>query len=267
MKNINLIKLSDKLDFEWSFRSSPESNFVILFGKNKPYVEFQRNEQDSPQRPLEYDHKVDQFWIDLVEGKGKKLWNGKTLAIDGIHAQGDSLSVTYSETAYKDILFKKNLGLQELTRRYGTAAGKAHSFTCILPIDIRTHEILWGVVGRLTSQEPGIVDIIGGALDYQEPFSYELVLHKTLEEVEEELGTGLDAASVFPISLNYHDGCVFFVFGTFIHEEVLHQNFRGNEEIEKLVSADLTEVSRLPISPDVQFLLQYKDELEEQLFR
>ncbi|AVR98924.1 hypothetical protein [Pseudoduganella armeniaca] len=202
----------------------------------------------------------EEAWQAKARAQGRNLWNGPIYTAEAIHVEGGRHVLEIGRGEYKDIVFKRAVGARYIEQTFGAAHVRRHMFTALLPMDGAGNGLL-GVVGSLTIQQPGILDLVGGSLgaDEFELSSLQSIKQFTLTEFEEETGVLVDHRHVELWSINHDGDCLFFVFRLTTELAELERSFRTNDELDRLVSVDLRSRASLKyaVSSDVNFIQSY----------
>lgn len=201
------------------------------------------------------------FWLACKQKYGDKLWNGTVCTVETIRVKDQKIILEMGKCEYKDIMYKNQVGLEKF-KAFGLGRLIAHSFTCILPI-LKNKQIVLGVVGAGTVQSPGLIDIIGGTLNLDEKpiTSFENIQQMTVNELQEETGMKISLLQLIPYSINYHDGCCFFLFVVKMQTDSIMSKFQSNDELSRLlcISLEALKKQHQNMTNDVKFMLAYAD--------
>lgn len=246
-------QIYDTVEIDWQKQQWQQKDFV-LFLDNTCNIEF--IETSKTPHSLAYQHTVNQHWDKQITLKQGKLWNNQVLSITKISLLNQKLSVYYTYTEYKDILYKQQVGLNFLRHHFPNDI-ENHSFTAILPQ--LEYQYLWGVVGNGTIQAEGLIDIIGGSVEFEPNFSWQKLQQKTCAELREETNLVIAPNNITNFTLNYFDGCVFFLFKTPLIKAQFESLQVDKLELKQVITAEPNELltGSYILSKDTQFILKY----------
>lgn len=241
------------VSIDWEKDNWSQEDFVIFLDKADRLF---FRETQKKQHTLGYCQAVNSFWADFSLRNLDKVWNGRVISINKLVKSYNKITLFYCFTEYKDILFKKQMGIAYLRQNFPLDI-ENHSFTAILPII--GEEYVWGIVGNGTVQEENLIDMIGGSLDYQTNFNFKDLINKTLEEMLEELNLKICENLISLYSINYFQGCLFFLFTTKIDKLTLNTIQPDTSEIKQILTSKPENllIKNFKLTKDVKFILSY----------
>lgn len=177
------------------------------------------------------------LWIAKKNELGDRLWNGIVYTIEQIGSVDGKLSLDLGRCEYKDILFKEAIGVQELLDTYGKNCLLQHLIVCVIPIT--TDELLiLSEVGGGTSQQRGLVDLIGGTANRDEvnALCFDDLSQFAFRELKEEIGLGAEDGCLRPWVLVGYSGrfALLYTFHLYVSSQDLKYTL-NEEEVASLV--------------------------------
>jgi hypothetical protein len=213
--------------------------------------------------PPDYLHERERAWERVKAIHGAHLWNGRIWTVRGAQARDGKLVLSTSACEYKDIVFKQEAGAGGVARRFGPDCLHVHGFTAAVPVT-RDGYGYFGVVGRGTLQQEGLLDLIGGSLNLDERSLDTIgdVMMMTIEELEEEADIAVAPSACELLSLNFHSGSCFFLFRVRLDAEPTAARL-PNEELAGLERCRCEDVGgiRRPVTPDLALFSTYAGRL------
>lgn len=227
------------------------------------------SEVNNRQLSVEYLKERDESWEEMViqgSDKGKKFWNGKLYSIEGFSQTDLNNPVIYfGEMEYKDRLFKKKIGEEELIKRFGKENLLLHCGVSVV-ITTKDKKIVVGKKRMSVGLEKSVLSHVSGNLnkdelhvkDIKDLYSY------ILKEMEEEINIEIKKERLKFNQINlFNSYCGF----DFVYESKLTakevSGIPSSEEFISLEALDIDEVlnSQEKCISDFQFSKRYLKEL------
>ncbi|WP_440683470.1 hypothetical protein [Cysteiniphilum halobium] len=232
---------------------------VLYFDKNKPEINISI-EKANNKANKEYLENRDLLWAKLLKKHTEsKLWNGSVLCCQSLLVEDGSFLLSLNTCEYKDILFKKEHSVETLKKQYGDKSVATHLFTAVLPITNDGY-VLLGRIGDGTIQQKNMLDIIGGTLNIEDaPISdFEDIKNLTKMELFEETNIAIESERLKLLSLNFFNGCGFFLFTVTVDNDV-KKDFKESRELNDLVWEKISDLNKLstPVTDELKFVSHY----------
>lgn len=217
----------------------------------------------------EYVRDRDASWDDMVEEgrkNGKEFWNGLLYSFEGIYQNDLTCPVIYfGQMQYKDRLFKKKIGEEDIVLKYGHENLLIH---CGVSLNIITKDKRF-VIGRKRSSigfQKSIYAQIGGNLNKDELQinDFSDIKKYILKETEEESGLKLNLNDVKFQQISAFDsyrGFNFVYYSNLSQEDV--RKIQPTEEFLTFETLNLNEILELKEKgiSDFEFSKNYLEEL------
>jgi hypothetical protein len=262
--NPEVFKLAELLQWVSDPRECPERAVVLLFDE-QPQVRI-ANDPTVIEHPASYLEEREEVWREEKRTYGDSLWNGAVSTIQGVCVTGKSVSIRTGQCEYKDIVFKKRVGPCAVRRRFGLTSFPVHAFTAALPVT-EDGRVILGVVGGGTISPEGAIDLIGGTLNLDEHAiaSFDDIQEFTARELRQETGLRVAASDCAPVSLNFHNGCCFWLFRVPIRNTDISACFRRNKELDGFHCTQWHEISEMRdrLTGDAALVLSYASRIEQ----
>ncbi len=241
------------------FKSSELVNnaLIILFDNEINLVEITHKCNRKINNEL-YLQSREETWNNLKQEYSNKLWNGIVYTIESLRFKKQKLIIEMGICEYKDIILKNKLGFKNIKAKFGNDAIAIHTFTAGMPVT-RDGDLALGIVGEGTYQAPGEADFIGGTLnvDSLQITNINDIKKITAQEFEEELGLDIPYCDFRLFSLNYYNGCCFFLFKLIIQDRNVFLSFKENKEIKDILWVPFEKLNICsPVTNDVRFFME-----------
>lgn len=213
--------------------------------------------------PDDYIREREKIWQQQKSVCGDNLWNGTVYTIERFSLLSpNKVAIALSICQYKDLIFKRFYGGDNIIRDYGSDLLVYHTAVLIIPIT-KDGKYVFGVVAKNGFFEAGKVVLLGGALNYDEGKvnNFEDIRAFAAKELEEETLLKIKPEQLQLASLNNYKFTYHFLF--FLQLDISSKDISTivkQDELSNLLvfsHQELENFSNSPVSDYVQFYGNY----------
>ncbi len=213
--------------------------------------------------PDSYIREREKIWQEQKAICGDNLWNGTVYTIEQFSLQlPEKVSLSLSICQYKDLIFKRTYGSNNILKNYGSQFLVYHTAVLIIPVT-RDSKYVFGVVAKNGFFEAGKIVLLGGALNYNEGKvnKFEDIRSFAAKELAEETLLNVNPEQLKLASLNSYKFTYHFLF--FLQLEIESKDLNAivkQDELSNLLAfsrQELANLSHSPVSDYVKFYGNY----------